>query len=54
LSAVTGFMTLQAGDILMLGEAADPPLVRPGQTVAIEIDGLGRLENRIVAEELAA
>jgi len=54
LSAVTGFMTLQAGDILMLGEAADPPLARPGQTVAIEIDGLGRLENRIVAEELAA
>lgn len=50
LSDVTEFMTLQPGDILMLGEAAGAPMARPGQHVAIEIDGLGRLENTVVAE----
>jgi 5-oxopent-3-ene-1,2,5-tricarboxylate decarboxylase/2-hydroxyhepta-2,4-diene-1,7-dioate isomerase len=51
LSSVTDFMTLQPGDILMLGEAANAPLARPGQHVTIDIEGLGRLENRVVAEE---
>lgn len=51
LSAVTDFMTLQPGDILMLGEAANAPLARPGQHVTIDIEGLGRLGNRVVAEE---
>jgi 5-oxopent-3-ene-1,2,5-tricarboxylate decarboxylase / 2-hydroxyhepta-2,4-diene-1,7-dioate isomerase len=54
LSDITEFMTLQAGDILLLGEAAHPPLARPGQHVAIEIDGLGRLENMVVGEEAVA
>lgn len=53
LCAVTEFMTLQAGDILLLGEAAEPPLARPGQRVAIEIEGLGRLENAVVGEDAA-
>jgi len=53
LSAVTDFMTLQPGDILLLGEAADAPLARPGQQVAIDIEGLGRLENPVVAESPA-
>lgn len=51
LSSVTDFMTLQPGDILMLGEATNAPLARPGQDVTIDIEGLGRLENRVVAEE---
>jgi 5-oxopent-3-ene-1,2,5-tricarboxylate decarboxylase/2-hydroxyhepta-2,4-diene-1,7-dioate isomerase len=50
LSEVTQFMTLQAGDILMLGEAAAAPTARPAQQVAIEIEGLGRLENTVVSE----
>jgi 5-oxopent-3-ene-1,2,5-tricarboxylate decarboxylase/2-hydroxyhepta-2,4-diene-1,7-dioate isomerase len=54
LAAVTDFMTLQAGDILMLGVAAGAPQARAGQRVAIEIDGLGRLENTVVTEEVAA
>jgi len=47
---VADFMTLAPGDVLMLGVSAGAPRVRAGQQVAIEIDGLGRLENRFVAE----
>jgi 5-oxopent-3-ene-1,2,5-tricarboxylate decarboxylase/2-hydroxyhepta-2,4-diene-1,7-dioate isomerase len=48
LADVTDFMTLAAGDILMLGTAADAPCARAGQNVAIEIDGLGRLEHALI------
>jgi 5-oxopent-3-ene-1,2,5-tricarboxylate decarboxylase/2-hydroxyhepta-2,4-diene-1,7-dioate isomerase len=54
LASVTDFMTLQPGDILMLGVSAGAPQARAGQCVAIEIDGLGRLENTVIAEEVAA
>lgn len=50
---VSDFMTLHPGDILMTGVAPGAPRVRAGQRVAIEIEGLGRLENRFVAEETA-
>lgn len=45
LADVTEFMTLSAGDVLALGAAAPAPRVRSGQTLAVEIDGLGRLSN---------
>ena len=51
LSDVTDFMTLKAGDILMLGATEAAPLARAGQQVAIEIEGLGRLENTVVVED---
>ncbi|MEP7057847.1 MAG: fumarylacetoacetate hydrolase family protein [Caldimonas sp.] len=51
---VSDFMTLVPGDVLMTGVADGAPRVRAGQTVAIEIDGLGRLENRFVAAPRAA
>ena len=38
-------MTLAPGDVLLLGARPPAPRVRAGQRVAIEIDGLGRLEN---------
>jgi 5-oxopent-3-ene-1,2,5-tricarboxylate decarboxylase / 2-hydroxyhepta-2,4-diene-1,7-dioate isomerase len=44
LADVTDFMTLSPGDVLAVGAAAPAPRVRAGQTVAIEIDGVGRLE----------
>ena len=46
---VSEFMTLGAGDLLTTGVAADPPRARAGDRVAVEIDGLGRLENPIAA-----
>lgn len=51
LAAVTDFMTLQPGDILALGASHGAPLARTGQRVAIEIEGIGRLENHLVAEQ---
>jgi 5-oxopent-3-ene-1,2,5-tricarboxylate decarboxylase/2-hydroxyhepta-2,4-diene-1,7-dioate isomerase len=50
---VTEFMTLAAGDVLLVGVPPGAPRVRAGQGVAIEIEGIGRLENRFVAEALA-
>jgi 5-oxopent-3-ene-1,2,5-tricarboxylate decarboxylase/2-hydroxyhepta-2,4-diene-1,7-dioate isomerase len=47
---VTEFMTLAPGDVLLLGVAAGAPRARAGQRITIEIDGLGRLENHLVAE----
>lgn len=49
-SDVSGFMTLQPGDVLLLGIDADAPTARIGQTMTVEIDGIGRLHNTLVAE----
>jgi 5-oxopent-3-ene-1,2,5-tricarboxylate decarboxylase / 2-hydroxyhepta-2,4-diene-1,7-dioate isomerase len=50
LADVTEFMTLAPGDILALGAAAPAPRARAAQTVTIEIDGIGRIENPLVPE----
>lgn len=47
---VSSFMTLGAGDILMIGVPADRPLAREGDRVKVEIEGVGRLENEVVSE----
>ena len=47
---VTEFMTLAPGDVLMLGVVAGAPRARAGQRVSISIDGVGTLENPLVAE----
>jgi len=49
LADITDFMTLAAGDIVLLGTAHGAPTARAGQRVAIEIDGLGRLEHMLAA-----
>jgi 5-oxopent-3-ene-1,2,5-tricarboxylate decarboxylase/2-hydroxyhepta-2,4-diene-1,7-dioate isomerase len=54
LADVTDFMTLQPGDVLLVGRAFDAPLVSAGQHVTIQIDGIGRLETRLVAAERKA
>jgi 5-oxopent-3-ene-1,2,5-tricarboxylate decarboxylase/2-hydroxyhepta-2,4-diene-1,7-dioate isomerase len=50
LADVTDFMTLQPGDVLLLGIPADAPLARPGQAMVVDIVGIGRLRNTLVAE----
>lgn len=50
LADVTDFMTLQPGDVLLLGIPADAPLAAPGQTMAVHIAGIGSLHNTLVAE----
>ncbi len=52
LADVTEFMTLLPGDVLTLGAAAPAPRVRSGQTLTIEIDGLGSLSNPYLAADV--
>lgn len=44
---VSALLTLSAGDMILVGAAADAPLARPGETVRIEVDGIGSLENPV-------
>ncbi len=53
LADVSEFMTLQPGDVLMLGVSLGAPLAAAGQMVVVEIDGLGRLSTPLVAEGAA-
>lgn len=47
---VSGFMTLGAGDLLMLGVAPGAPRLRAGQRARVTADGLAALELSCVAE----
>jgi 5-oxopent-3-ene-1,2,5-tricarboxylate decarboxylase/2-hydroxyhepta-2,4-diene-1,7-dioate isomerase len=49
---VTEFMTLHPGDVLSIGVAAHAPLAHAGQRVTITIEGVGQLDNVLLAEEL--
>jgi len=51
IEAITEFMTLHAGDVLLTGTPPGRVDVQPGDEVVVEIDGLGQLTNIIVAEE---
>jgi 5-oxopent-3-ene-1,2,5-tricarboxylate decarboxylase/2-hydroxyhepta-2,4-diene-1,7-dioate isomerase len=50
LADVGEFMTLAAGDALMLGVGADRPRARAGDSIQISCPELGSLSNRLVAE----
>lgn len=48
---LTSFLTLEAGDLILTGTPHGLADVRPGDLVVTEVEGVGRLENTIVAEE---
>lgn len=50
LADVSEFMTLDAGDLLMLGCEAQRPRVRAGDTVELSAPGLGTIRNVFVKE----
>jgi 5-oxopent-3-ene-1,2,5-tricarboxylate decarboxylase/2-hydroxyhepta-2,4-diene-1,7-dioate isomerase len=50
IAELSEFMTLHQGDVLITGTPEGRVDVQPGDTVAVEIDGLGRLVNTVVAE----
>jgi 5-oxopent-3-ene-1,2,5-tricarboxylate decarboxylase/2-hydroxyhepta-2,4-diene-1,7-dioate isomerase len=50
LADVSALLTLAAGDLLLIGAAPGAPLVRPGDRVTVEVEGVGRLENPVIAE----
>lgn len=45
---ISSFMTLQAGDMILTGTPKGISHVNPGDTMRLEIDGLGVLENPIL------
>jgi 5-oxopent-3-ene-1,2,5-tricarboxylate decarboxylase / 2-hydroxyhepta-2,4-diene-1,7-dioate isomerase len=47
---ISEFLTLQLGDILLIGEPPDAPLAKAGDKVRVEIDGLPAIENEVVSE----
>ncbi len=50
---VTAFMTLQTGDVLLLGASANPALARAGQRVEARIDGVGAIAVQLIAEPVS-
>lgn len=48
---ITEFMTLAPGDILMVGVAAGRPSAREGDLVRIEAEGIGYIDNPVIAED---
>lgn len=49
---VSEFMTLHPGDVLMVGVPRDAPLARRGDRVAVEVTGVGRIENSLIDEQI--
>lgn len=47
---LSGFMTLQPGDLILTGTPSAVHFLASGDTVVTEIDGVGRLENTILAD----
>lgn len=48
---VSAFMTLQPGDVILTGTPKGISRIFPGDVVRCEIEGIGALENPVVAEE---
>ncbi len=56
LADLSRLITLEPGDVLLSGTPANSRPVEPGDVVEVEVEGIGRLSNRIVEakEELAS
>lgn len=54
LQDITEFMTLYPGDTVLVGIPENPPFVRDGDRIRIEIEQIGNLENTVVHEKNAA
>jgi 5-oxopent-3-ene-1,2,5-tricarboxylate decarboxylase / 2-hydroxyhepta-2,4-diene-1,7-dioate isomerase len=48
LADLNRLITLEPGDVVLTGTPANSRPMEPGDVVAVEIDGLGRLENTVV------
>lgn len=47
---ITRFTTLEPGDVILTGTPEGVRPVQPGNTITVEIEGLGSLSNRVVSE----
>lgn len=50
---ISDFMTIEENDVLLTGTPKGISPIHPGDTVRIEIDGIGALENRVCSESQA-
>jgi 5-oxopent-3-ene-1,2,5-tricarboxylate decarboxylase/2-hydroxyhepta-2,4-diene-1,7-dioate isomerase len=50
---VARLVTLEPGDVLLTGTPANSRPVETGDVVAVEVEGIGRLENTVVQDEEA-
>ena len=50
IAEVSGFMSFAAGDILMVGVPHGRPAAREGDFVCVEVEGIGHVENPVIAE----
>jgi 2-keto-4-pentenoate hydratase/2-oxohepta-3-ene-1,7-dioic acid hydratase in catechol pathway len=50
---ITRFTTLEPGDVILSGTPEGVRPVQPGNTITVEVEGLGALSNRVVAEVAA-
>jgi 5-oxopent-3-ene-1,2,5-tricarboxylate decarboxylase/2-hydroxyhepta-2,4-diene-1,7-dioate isomerase len=48
---ISRLVTLEPGDVLLTGTPANSRPVAPGDVVAVDVDGIGRLENPVVELE---
>lgn len=48
LADVSRLITLEPGDVLLTGTPSNSRPVEPGDVVAVEVDGIGRLENTVI------
>ncbi len=46
-SLISADMTLHPGDVILCGTSVGVGSMKPGSDVAVEIDGIGRLDNRL-------
>lgn len=53
IAEITELVTLEAGDIIATGTPAGVSPLEDGDTVAVEIEGVGRLEHDVVAGEFS-
>lgn len=49
---LSSFMTLQAGDVILTGTPDGVSDVKPGDVVTCEVEGIGRLMNTIIADDM--
>nr|WP_027717764.1 fumarylacetoacetate hydrolase family protein [Desulfovirgula thermocuniculi] len=49
-SFISHIMTLEPGDVILTGTPAGVGPVKPGDTVEVVIEGIGRLTNRVIGE----
>lgn len=50
LADITEFMTLEAGDVVLLGPPDGAPVAKPGSTVRVDVAGLGSVTHTVAAE----